>query len=51
MECVPWRIALSDIVRDDEKLTGGFGPLRSMAGRMECRLLDMVELGEYTGLY
>lgn len=42
MEWLPCRMALSEMVRDDEKFTGGFGPLRSMAGRMECRLLDML---------
>lgn len=31
------------MVREDEKLMGGFGPLRSIAGRMECRLFDIVK--------
>lgn len=42
IECVPWRIALSEMVRESEKWTGGLGPLRSIAGRMECLLLDMM---------
>ena len=41
IECVPCNIALLEMVREDEKLTGGLGPLRSMAGRIECLLLDM----------
>lgn len=36
-------MALSDIVREEEKLTGGFGPLRSIAGRIDCLLLDMIK--------
>lgn len=47
-------MALSDMVREDEKLTGGFGPLRSIAGRMECRLFDIVKelrLRAHTGAY
>jgi hypothetical protein len=47
IECVPCKTALSEMVRDVEKLTGGFGPLRSTAGRTECLLDDMmVELVE-----
>ncbi|TFA97619.1 hypothetical protein CCMA1212_010612 [Trichoderma ghanense] len=41
IEWLPSRTALSEMVSDVEKLTGGFGPLRSTAGRMECLLLDM----------
>lgn len=49
IECVPWRTALSEMVSDVEKLTGGFGPLRSTAGRTECLLDDMmVELWRTT---
>lgn len=47
MECVPVRMALSDMISDEEKLTGGFGPLRSIAGRIECLLLlDDIAAGE-----
>jgi hypothetical protein len=46
IECVPWRIALSEIVRVEEKWTGGLGPLRSIAGRIECLLLDMMETSQ-----
>lgn len=42
IECVPDSKALSEITKEDEKLTGGFGPLLSMVGRIECRLLDML---------
>lgn len=40
IECVPTRIALSETVREEEKLTGGRGPLLETAGSIECRLLD-----------
>ena len=35
-------MALSDIMRVEEKLTGGLGPDLSIAGRIEWRLLDIV---------
>lgn len=40
MECVPWSTALPEMVSEEEKLTGGRGPLRS-EGAAEWRLLDM----------
>ena len=42
MECVPCRTALEEMVREEEKLTGGFGPFLSETGRVEPRLLDIV---------
>jgi hypothetical protein len=50
MECVPCRIALSDMVSEDEKFTGGLGPLRSMAGRIECLLEDIERIGRGSDL-
>lgn len=40
MECVPRRMALSEMTLEAARLAGAFGPALSMGGRIECRLLD-----------